>query len=227
MKQKKRERGILFDLDGVILDSEKASVEIFQKVLSKFGIKISFKEASKYYLGKRDIDAYSNFVFEKKMNCSPQFLSKEHNKIYNNKLPKFKEFLGVERILLLAKELSYKIAVVSGSSRKQIDSVMKRLGYKKFFDAVVSSEDVLIGKPSPEGYLKASERIKVLIENCIVLEDSETGILAGNNAGAYTIGVEIGNFSKQDLSKANLIVRNLNEISEEFLKEFPLTKQKP
>ena len=96
--------------------------------------------------------------------------------------------------------------------------ILKNLGLDNYFNTIVNCEDIEKSKPHPEGYLLTAKRLGVDIKNCVVLEDAKAGIEAGNAAGAFTIGVHIGNRGRQDLSNADYEVRDLTCIDFEYLK---------
>jgi HAD superfamily hydrolase (TIGR01509 family) len=134
-----------------------------------------------------------------------------HHEAYEHRLATFPALPGIERLLESAKSLGLKVAAVSGSTRHQVQNlILDRLGILRYYDLLITHEDYTAGKPNPEPYLVAAQRLNIEPQACIVIEDASVGIDAGKSAGAYVIGVRSS--YPQDLSGADQIVDTLNEI---------------
>ena len=112
----------------------------------------------------------------------------------------------------------FKIGVVSGSSREQVNAFLKEIGLKKYFDAIISSSDVKNNKPNPDSYLLGAEKLGVKPKECVGIEDSATGLEALKRAGMGAIVVRHKINKSQDLSKADILVNNLGEITIDMVK---------
>ena len=124
---------------------------------------------------------------------------------------------GAEEKIKEMKE-NFKIALVSGSTRDQIESLLENTGLKKYFDIRVSSDDVKNNKPYPDSYLLSTEKLGVKPNECVVIEDSVTGIEAAKSAGMMCISV-LNKYNKnQDSSKADIKVNNIREITLNLIK---------
>jgi beta-phosphoglucomutase-like phosphatase (HAD superfamily) len=104
--------------------------------------------------------------------------------------------------------------VVSGSSRAEVSDAIDGLGIRASFQFLLGAEDYRRGKPDPEPYRSAMERLRVEPGRCIVLEDSQPGVQAACAAGAKVVGVSAGNFVGYDLSAADLVVDTLDEVTD-------------
>ncbi len=135
----------------------------------------------------------------------------KHFKIYDELLEVgLCHFPGAKSLPALLKSRGYKLGLVSGSTRKQVETILSQLGIKNFFGVIIAIEDVAHGKPDPAAYLLAAQKLQVTPEECVVLEDALPGITAGKRAGMKVIGVT--NNGGQDLSLADLVVNGLDEV---------------
>ncbi len=121
---------------------------------------------------------------------------------------------GADKAVRLLHEAGYPLAVASSGARRYLETVLGRLDLLRYFRALVSGEDVARGKPDPEPYLLAAERLGVRPDECVVFEDAEVGVRSAKAAGALCIGVpNPAALRPQDLSLADLILPSLEEFS--------------
>ncbi|PWY57060.1 HAD family phosphatase [Legionella qingyii] len=189
---------IIFDFDGVILDSEPIHYEACCYVLKSLGISIDYSEYMEKYLGLADKDMFPKLLHNEGIKISDvetkrliQQKAEVYIKIINtrNTLPLIVDF--EQFIFKIASKIN-KIAICSGSNRDEISAVLSRVREGKlheYFDAIVTIEDVQSGKPSPEGYLLAAKRLNVIPSRCLVIEDTLHGIKAAKAAGMQVIGL--------------------------------------
>jgi len=217
------DRAALFDIDGLLVDSETLGTKVFRQVLADNGIHISLEEAERYFVGRNDIDSYKNVLLEKELDFDIDRVLESHFSIYERELLNVSELPGARQIVRKCHRYGYKIAAVSGSTLYQVRIVLDKLDVRNVFSEIVACDSsidgkIIRGKPAPDGYLEAAKRLEISIENCLVFEDSKSGIIAGKTAGAYVIGVHgTGN---QDISQADFQVTSLQEITDHFLDAF-------
>ena len=179
-------KGAIFDMDGVLFDTERLYQETWQELAEERDIKLenSFLRAISGTNGihmKRVIEQYyrvtdGTAVMEECMNRMKRKLD------INVPLK-----AGVYKILEYFQENGVRLAVASSSSAQQIESNLVRGGIRKYFAEIVSGEEVEHGKPSPDIFILAAEKIGCRPEECLVFEDSENGVTAGYRAGCFTI----------------------------------------
>ena len=213
---------IIFDLDGVIVDTARFHYQAWKKLAQEQGFYLSLEQNERLKGVSRMESLEKLFEFgeiplpneEEKVR-----LADKKNDWYRKNIIKMtpKDLLpGVEKFLNELKEADYKIAI--GSSSKNAPTILERIGYDTFFDAVVDGNNISKSKPDPEVFLKASEAVGIKPENCVVFEDAHAGIEAARRANMKTIGV--GN--KQVLFNADNVVpdlRNMNRtIFEQLIK---------
>jgi len=199
-------KGIIFDVDGVLADTEPFHATAWKDVLSSYGLDIS-EDVFQEWIGKSDIliqqDLKSQFAKLKNVDV----LAIKRNSIRAMIL----ERLGPSGLREeIERFKGHKLGVCTSSPRSECKLILSQLNLLDIFDVVVTSEHVRNTKPSPEGYLLAAERMGILPQECIVLEDSPDGIKAASSAGMFVIGITTS-FRDADLAGANLTFSTASE----------------
>lgn len=180
-------KGIIFDCDGTLADTMPLHWKAWQSVTSKHGL--HFPEDRFYSLGgvpSRDIV---------KMLCEEQGKTLDHLAVAHEKeqayLPSLPEVRPIEVVVAVAEANHGKLpmAVASGGQKHVIEMVLKHLGIRHYFDALVTSEDVTHQKPAPDIFLEAARRIGVPAAHCRAYEDTDLGLQAIRSAGMEAIDV--------------------------------------
>lgn len=208
-------KAVLFDMDGLMVDTESLATEAFIHSAKKQGYDMT-KEETLMVLGfttKSIYEFWENYF--KNSDVSGKQLVDDHYKYIENVLfttgPKKMPY--IEELLKYLKENNYKVAVVSSSNMNHIINNMEKTGLKKYIDEFASGAEVKNGKPAPDVFLLAAERLGVEPKKCLVLEDSKAGVIAGSSAGAKVIMVP-DMFKPDDECKGKTykIVNNLGEV---------------
>ena len=208
-------KAVLFDMDGLMVDTESLATEAFIHSAKKQGYDMT-KEETLLVLGfttKSIYEFWENYF--KNSDVSGKQLVDDHYKYIENILfttgPRKMPY--IEELLKYLKESNYKVAVASSSNMDHIINNMEKTGLKKYIDEFASGAEVENGKPAPDVFLLAAERLGVKPENCLVLEDSKAGVIAGSSAGAKVIMVP-DMFSPDEECKERTyrIVGNLGEV---------------
>lgn len=205
-------KAVIFDMDGVISDTSKLHATQELKILSRFGINISMEELIKRYSGVRTKKFFKELLDG--IGAEYDLAELMHEK-WTGMLEMSKkhvpEIPGAISLINEAKKAGLKIAVASGSDKNYVLTVLKTLGVQDLFDAITSSEEVKNGKPEPDVFLLAAKRMSVAPENCIVIEDGISGMIAAKKAGMLSIGLVK---DRNDESyPADIRVESLNEIN--------------
>ena len=207
-------KAIIFDMDGVIVDSEPLHKESFLQVWKELGYgNIHGINFSDFY-GTSDRTVWKAFIdkHKPKMHIDELILLRKKRliKLLRDKKPIF------DGVLPLIQHLaSYcPIGLASGSVHHIIDEVLKMDELRQYFRCIVSSEDVSLPKPSPEIFLLASKKLNVEPKYCCVIEDTINGVKAGKAAGMNVVAIT-NTFSIDQLSKsgADLVCQSYNEIT--------------
>lgn len=213
-------KAILFDMDGVILDTEKIFMKCWEKAGKEFGLNIENKHLSKMRGGT--IDVIKN-VFESMFGTDIDFYTvRNRREVFKNQhieqygVP-VKE--GVEDLLKYIKQNNIKTAVATSTTKDLAFKYLKQTNLYKYFDQIVCGDMIKNGKPAPDIYLEACKRLEVLPKDCLVFEDSRNGIWAGHNAGCdVAMVVDIDETYEDTEDKIVLKVYNYEQAIN-FLKE--------
>lgn len=201
-------KAVLFDMDGVILDSEPLHVAAFQATLGKRGHELSHGEYMDHFAGKTDEEGFKQyFAFINEEADIPNIMDekmKEYLKLAGDTLAPYPGVVSV--IKELAKHVP--LALVTGSLRAEVDVALKACGIEDQFTAIVTANDITHSKPNPEGYLKAAKVLGISVDDCVVVEDSPSGVNAAVAADIDCIAIT-NTHSKEDLKSANRIVDSL------------------
>jgi len=215
-------RAVIFDFDGVITDSEILHLRAFNRVLAQYGIEISTKDYYKEYLGLTDIDCFNLIVDRNKPRLESQKIEnlvKQKNEIFDKLAQTEGKIIeGVYDFLQMLKENKVPMAICSGALRAEIELILEQAHLRRFFEVIVSAEEVKKGKPHPEGFLLTLQKLNegrqspIRANQCIAIEDSHWGLKAAKKAGMHTIAVT-NSYSAQQLNQAEKIIARLDELS--------------
>ena len=193
-------RGIIFDMDGVIVDTERFHNIALKQFCEDLGKKISDDEIIKL-LGKRNCELFPE-LFGKPLTQEEISQYEEHKEqILRDILkPHLKPIPGLLEFLEELQKQNCRIALATSAYYKNIDFIIDGLGIRKYFHAIVGAEDVTKGKPHPEPFLLASKKLGLTPKECLVFEDSEAGIKSAKAAGCYCIALTT-TLSRKELIK--------------------------
>jgi len=179
---------ILFDMDGTLIDSEPLWLEAEIEIMEELGCNWDQQDQINCLGGP--IDKTENYMQDRSNNVKPfGYFTKKLDDVMEQKLStKLNLIPNALEIINECKRSEIKIALVTASSGRLMRAVLKRFPVG-IFDTTVSYDDVKRSKPDPEPYLLASKTLGVNITNCVVLEDSLTGVQSGLSAGAQVIGI--------------------------------------
>lgn len=208
-------KAVIFDMDGVLVDSEPVYLEWEKRFFRQYGIEIS-DEMYRSTLGQSDADV-EKFLEKIWIEHGREEEFKTLYELYYEN-PGFQEFNyrdvlneGAEELLSFYRQEGKKVALASSSAMPDIKKMLSDCGLEKYFHAVVSGERFTKSKPDPEIYLYTAGLLGVSPLECAVIEDSEAGIAAAKDAGMYTIAKEEKRF-RVNQSRADKRVEDLREL---------------
>lgn len=207
-----RVHAIIFDMDGLMIDSEPYHCRSFDKVFRQFGKRLTEEENNKHYVGISDKDAAEDMVQRYGLPLLPDDLVRQKQDAYLTYLTQVTPQPGLLDLLNKLKMRKYKTAVASSSMLREIEAVVSALKVKSFFDILCSAQEVQHGKPAPDLFLYAAERLVIPPAQCLVLEDATSGVRAAKAAGMFSIAVPSRETIKSDFSLATVRVNSLNDI---------------
>jgi len=205
---------VIFDMDGVIVDTEPVHRYAYFQHFSELKIDVS-EELFTSFTGNstRNVFQRINAIFN--LNADVEELILRKRTIFNDAFD-HKEDLelleGVENLIKNLHENGVELILASSASKVTIDRVFRRFGLHPYFSNIVSGEDFPNSKPHPAIFEFAASLSKAPKEKCIVIEDSTNGVLAAKAAGIYCVGYNSIHSKLQDLSKADKIVNHFNEL---------------
>lgn len=181
-------KGVLFDMDGVILDTEKLYTRFWKEAAQSLGFPMTHEMA----LGMRSL---SRELGERQLK---EYLGEEvdYQKVRDTRIKMMTAFIqengvelkpGIQELLDFLKEKGIKTSIATSSPLDRTKEYLSKVGLVDAFDELVSGHMVPHGKPAPDIYLYAAEKLGLKPEECLVIEDSPTGLLAGMRAGAVPI----------------------------------------
>ena len=207
---------VIFDMDGTLVDTEGLAARAVEEILSARGLR----------LGPVD----HKVVTGKKWEAAFEILSERHpvikgdTQVFADVLHRYREILastlpevpGAKRaVTALAK--AYPLALVSGSHRQDIQTILSRLGVMPSFRVVLGAEDYPESKPAPDGFLMGAKLLGVAPEHCLVFEDSEAGLRSAREAGMWACAVTVTNPGVDALGLADWAIEDLTGIDAEWV----------
>lgn len=212
-------KAIIFDMDGIIVDSEMIWRRTFREVLAEYGHEYTDKHF-KLTLGKANVTEILKKTFDIKED-EEVLRKKILDKLFSLMEHDMKFVDGFYSLLNRIKE-KYILAVASSSPIKIVESILERLKIRENFQFAIGGDQVQEGKPNPELFLKTAEQLGVKPEECIVIEDAPSGIKAAKSAGMRCIALKAHYVLEDELREAgaDIIINNLDEITEKLLKGF-------
>lgn len=211
---------VIFDMDGVLIDSEPLHIQLEEEIFKEIGANVSFEEHISF------VGTTSHYMWEYVKNkCNVPLTVEElvemDRKRYIDYISKHDDAVKpIEGVGELVKELyskKVKLAVASSSPIDVIELVVKRLKLKDYFNELVSGDFVKRSKPYPDIFLYAAEKLNVVPEKCLVVEDSNKGVLAAKSAGMKVVGFINPNSGNQDLRMSDMIIQSFYNINYEKL----------
>lgn len=204
-------KAIIFDMDGVLVDSENHHHATEIAAFRHFGIELD-PEVNRKYKGVPLKKHFSSLVEELKLKTSLDDLLNKQNenleKVFSIDANLFEG--AIETLQDLSSK--YKIALATSSEKVFVEIVLKRFNLEKYFDCLVTADDIKKGKPDPEIFLKAAKLLGLKPNECAVIEDSLAGMKAAKAAGMFLIAHKAHHNRNLDFSLADFVVEDLREI---------------
>lgn len=208
-------KAVLFDMDGLMVDTESLSTEAFINSAKAQGYNMTKEETLKV-LGFTKANIYQFWIdYFQGTNVDGKKLVDDHYEYIENVLYTVgpEKMPYVEELLKYLKENNYKIAVASSSDTADIKNNLEKTKLEKYIDEIASGAEVENGKPAPDVFLLAAKRLGVDPKDCLILEDSKAGIKAGKASGAMVFMVpDMFTVDKECEDTADRILTNLGEV---------------
>jgi putative hydrolase of the HAD superfamily len=210
-------KALIFDFDGLILDTETPEYRVWQSIYREHGFELPQDEWGKivggYGISSFDAAEHLSLLSQGQLDSvslRDRFRSESHALIHAQSI-----LPGVLDTIHGAKGLGLKLAIASSSQHSWVDTHSKRLGIFEYFDEVICADDVAVGrtKPNPDLFLLALKQLQVQKNEAIVFEDSPNGVRAAQSAGIFVIAVPNPVTSLLSIENANLRLTSLSDLS--------------
>ncbi len=215
-------KAVIFDVDGTLIDSEPIHVAAWDATLQRFGHHLS--EASETLrstmAGKKPLVIATELIAEFGLSVPPaEFVQEKTDLFLGLYQTKVHPMPGVIDAIKRLNRSGYVLGIGTAMGKQNLLRVLHALDVTDFFAATATGDDVLNGKPHPETYLTVAGKLGVPPGQCVVIEDSESGIASAKAAGCLCIALVTPHAIKQDTSKADKVITSFDVVDEEFIEQ--------
>jgi beta-phosphoglucomutase len=211
----KMKNTVIFDMDGVIVDTEPVHYYAYQQHFKNLKIDVP-DELYSTFTGNSTRNVYQKLKERFALEEEVEKLVDIKRAIFNDAFDSKEDLFLLEGVADLIKDLhrnGMQLVLASSSAKVTIDRIFKRFELYQYFSHIVSGEDFPKSKPDPAIFIEAVRLSGEPAGNCVVIEDSTNGIKAAKSAGIYTIGYDSANSKMQDLSEADLTIKHFDELN--------------
>ena len=209
--------GVIFDMDGVLVDSYDAHFSAWQQMLSNHHLTMS-RELFARTFGQTNREIFAT--------CYPDLDATRYGRLADEKEAAYRRIIssnfpamdGAAELVADLNQAGIRLAVGSSGPPENVRAVLRVLPGGQYFKATTDSSDVTRSKPDPEVFLKAAAKINMSPEKCVVVEDAPAGVKAGIAAGCAVVAIT-GTTSRAFLAQADLVVDSLRELNPEIFKD--------
>src|SRR5215510_10647117 len=209
--------GVIFDLDGVLIDSEGLYYRAYSDVLRPYGVTVSREEYEDHWIAQGNGPEY--IVAKHNLPISPDEMRQLRSPIYLHLLETEVMLMPYvqETVRHLAEQCA--LTVATNSNREHLDSVLRKFGLAQFFPVTVARQDYQKAKPEPDAFITAAQKLGLAPAQCVVIEDTYKGVCAAVSAGIACIAVPNDYTRRNDFSQASLVLPSLRELTAEVVRD--------
>lgn len=209
-----KKKAVIFDMDGVLVDTEKHHKVIEHRIFEELGISIT-EEEREPYIGMAADELWAEVVEQFELQQSHDDLLDLNNQRileYFSSMVSLRPIDGIISVLDWIKDQNIPLAVASSSSSVVIDAVLQESGLDSYFDIRVGGQSVERSKPEPYIYLHTADILQIEPKRCLVIEDSTNGIAAAKAAGMFCVGYQGTGYSGQDQTQADEVIKHFDKL---------------
>lgn len=210
-------KAVLFDMDGVIVDTEPLHKKAYFKMFSDVNINVD-EDLYASFTGQSTINICRRLVNHFQLREVPELLVKLKRQHFKSLFENDTDLALIDGVLDIIKDYyanEVKLVVASSASMPNINRIFERFDLNQYFMGKFSGADLKQSKPHPEIFLKAYEHTGCLKSECLVIEDSTNGIAAAKSADIFCVGFQSPHSSHQDYSRADMVISSFSEIDYE------------
>ena len=207
---------VIFDMDGVIVDTEPLHKKAYFKTFESLGLDVS-EELYHSLTGSSTINAFEKLISHFDLNENPNDLVLKKRSTFVGFFendPSLSLIEGVEEIISYFYTKNITLVLASSASMETINRVFTRFNLDQYFIGKLSGADLEKSKPHPEIFIKAAQLAETPKNNCIVIEDSDNGVLAANRAEIYCVGYKSEHSKLQTLKTADMVITDFNKLKQ-------------
>jgi beta-phosphoglucomutase-like phosphatase (HAD superfamily) len=209
-------KAVIFDMDGTMVDSEKLWGDVGIAFATRYNVTMN-KEITRQMMGKKDSGSLLAFKEYFHLNESVDELTQVRRKMIMEDTGLIRVNAGLYELLDLLDRLKIKKAVATSAFKEFTKKVLSGFDLEKRFDAIITGDDVVLGKPDPTIFLEAAKLMGIPPKECLVIEDAENGVEAAYRAEMRVFAIPHQASDHHDFSKATKILHSMTEITEEIL----------
>ena len=203
---------VIWDMDGIIVNSGPYHLQAWQEVFGKWGVNFTEEDFRRNF-GQRNDSIIWNAMGRSITQNEMDTIANEKEESYRRRVEQnIKAFSGAVALMKALTAQGVKMAIASSAPPENIDLIANGLGIKEYFQAIVWGREVTEGKPSPQGFLLAAQRLGVDPASCVVIEDAIAGVAAAKRAGMKCVAVT-NTHPAAKLSEAEYVVDTLEAVS--------------
>lgn len=208
---------VIFDMDGVLSDTQSIHAQVESDFLRQYGIELSPEEITREFGGTTGEEMFPRIFarYGKRLDHLPEIVERKWQKMTEVSRGRIRPMPGALDLVAALRGRGLPLALASSSRRSYIELVLDELGIRVAFQVIVSADEVAHSKPEPDIFLLAAERLGVPARFCLVIEDSVSGMRAAKSAGMYCIGLVPVDGRPEDFP-AGLLVKSLQEVPLHF-----------
>jgi beta-phosphoglucomutase family hydrolase len=211
-------KAVLFDIDGTLLDNNDFHKKAWMEYLKGEGKEISDEEFKDKISGRTNLDAVQH-IYDKEMSveeAEKYYLKKEeiYRKLYE---PHIAPINGLIDFLKQLQESNITMALATSGIQVNIDFMFEHIPIKQYFKTIIQAKDIENGKPDPEIFIKTAEALHIPAKNCVVFEDSTSGVEAGKAAKMKVVALTTTH-TPEELDKADLVIDDYTGITVDRLR---------
>jgi HAD superfamily hydrolase (TIGR01509 family) len=199
-------------MDGTLVDSEPLHLLAYQQLTEKFGGTYT-EDDNREFLGRKDADVCRALVARLNINLTAEQVVARKEELLTKLLQDAQPRPGVMAVLDKAHNLGIPMAIASSATMPTIELVVDILKIRLYFKSLTSGDEVAHGKPEPDVFLLASQRLQVKAEDCLVIEDTINGIKAAKAAGMTCLAIPCEATRHQDHSQADVQMESLEQLN--------------
>jgi len=207
--------GVIFDLDGVLIDSEGLYYRAYSEVLKPYGVTVSREEYEEHWIAQGTGPEY--IVAKYTLPIAPEELRQLRSPLYLQLLETEVTLMPHVEEALVQLSSQFALTVATNTNREHLDFVLRRMSIDRFFPVTVARQDYREAKPQPDAFLTAAQKLELPPERCVVIEDTYKGVMAAVNAGIRCIAVPNGYTLHNDFRQASLVLSTLKELTPDVI----------